>query len=151
MSKIYANISEAVNNVRFGVKVPDTYAPVVPGYYKKYPNRQPLFTENQPFSKSKMTCADIVDMCNNNIQFVITRREDVETIVGMITRYANDLQKMAEGMPETSNPAVHLGRCNIALNILRQHHTRAVNERKGVERDNNGQTLQSLLELSKWM
>lgn len=148
--RLYSNISDAVNNVKFTVKIPDSYSPVVPEYYKKYPDRQPFFSGNQPYSYSKMTCADIVDLCNSEVQFVIVERSDVEIIVNMIKRYVSELEPLASGMNENSDPVIAIGRCNAALNILDFHNRRAIRERSGETQNQEGQSLQSILRMFDW-
>jgi len=150
MARVYGDISEAVNKMKFEIRVPDSYTPIIPGYYKKFPNRSPFFQENQPFSYTKMTCADIVDLCNSGIQFVIIRREDVEIITNMISRYVSKLSELTQGMNENSDPVIQVGRCNVALNILQAHKTRAIKERTSNMQDKGGETLQSILNKVKW-
>lgn len=151
MAKLYGDISQAINNVKFNVRIPDSYTPVVPGYYMKYPDRTPAFEDNQPFSFSKLTCADIIDLCNLGVQFIISDRADVEVITGMITRYADHLRQYAIGMDETSKPVIDLGKCDITLNILRDHKDRATRDRTRNEESDGGVTLQSILSIMRNM
>lgn len=148
-SRLYADICEAINNVKFDLRVPDSYTPVVPGYFRKYPERESFLVDEQPFSFSKLTCAEIIDMCNQDIQFIISNRSDVEVIVGMITKYTDYLRDIAGGMPEDSKPNIDLGRCNVALNILRSHNERAVRDRTRDHESENGQDFQSIISILK--
>lgn len=150
MAKFYSDLGDAMNKVSFELRIPDDYTPVVPGYYRQFPDRKPLFSDTQPFSYTKMPCSHVVDMCELGVEFMIAHRADVETIFDIISAYVDELQAAAKGREATDPVVIYLNKCNVALNVLREHQDRARRERLVTEKSRAGTTLKSILDLVKW-
>ncbi len=130
MARLYRDISDTLNKTPFDVRVPDDYEPVLPGYYKKFPERNPFYYGTTEDCYSSLPIASIIDMCVNNITFTIVNRDDVLLIVTLIKQYVNAMGPRIDHFDDTTQAKIFLANCRRALAVLGESDQRAEREEK---------------------
>jgi hypothetical protein len=127
-ARIYKEIDRMINESSFEVRVPDDYETKIPGYYKKYPNRRPMYYGETPDCYSRLPIARIIELCVNNIEFTIINRDDVPLICSFIDQYVTQASLYADQQEPTSELNVFLANCRNALGVLRHSNERVAKE-----------------------
>lgn len=93
MAIFYRDVADTINKTKFELRVPDTYEPKLPGYYRKFPERRPVYNASTPNTFTMMTIANMVEMATNDISFTIVKREDVLIIVDTMQDYVQKMRR----------------------------------------------------------
>lgn len=122
MPIFYRDIGETINKTTFELRVPDDYETTIPGYYQKFPERQPIYQGATDLAFTYLPCARIIDMCNSDIPFTIVHASDVIVICGLISQYIKALKSVTPAnAPENSKQMIWIRRSTVALRILEEH------------------------------
>ena len=150
-ARIYKDIADTMNKSMFEVRVPDSYEPVLPGYYRKYPERNPIYYGITEDCYATMTISGIIDMCVNKVTFTIVNRSDVPLICEIILTYINAIRGTIDPLPDTHPHKVFLNNCRYTLSVLRESKDKAVKEEEAESKLKKPKDLISVLqEMNKY-
>ncbi len=105
MPAIYAAIDDCINKSTFECLVGEGYVERIPLYFKRYPDRAPLFTNPHGYAKAKLTVAQMVAMERGGENFAIVNNSDVPLIIEFLRMYTDSIAEFAKtlerGDPDT--------------------------------------------------
>lgn len=127
-ARIYRDLAETMNKSRFEVRVPDNYEPVLPGYYRRHPERNPFYYGITEDCYATMTISGIVDMCVNGVAFTIINRSDVPLISEILEKYIKAIEGSVDTLANTHPHKVFLNNCRQTLGTLREPASKAEKE-----------------------
>lgn len=120
MAKIYADISDCLNLAVFECQVYGEFVERIPLYFRKYPERRPLYERPQGHSKTNFTIIQMIDRFHKNEHFSIMRAEDVVLISRYLTGYIRELGPMIEKIEDEHDQSRRfLARAKAFLHTLR--------------------------------
>jgi len=145
-ARIYRDLADTMNKSKFEVRVPDNYEPVLPGYYRKYPERNPIYYGITEDCYATMTISGIVDMCVNNVTFTIVNRADVPLISEILEAYIKAIAVSVDALESSHPHKVFLNNCRLTLNTLRDSTNRAEREEEAESKVRKPKDLLSVLQ-----
>ena len=121
MPILHEDLAVLINNTTWWVIMKDDHELQVPYYYRKYPERRPLYSSMTTHARAAVTIHQIVEFCNDDIEFAIETRDDMLSIIGYLQSYYERLLSRIDGYPDNHPHAIYAKKCKVALNVLKTH------------------------------
>lgn len=103
--KVYDSISDCINKIRFDCIVYDGSCERIPYYYRRYPDRAPLYEQEGGPARAVFTIAQMSHHFSRGATFTISKKEDVLLILDYCDRYLILTQGVLE-IEDKSDPDV---------------------------------------------
>jgi hypothetical protein len=120
MSIIYEDLSTLLNTSVWEVHMEDAGQLKVPYYFKKYPERKPLYYNESGMTTTMLTINQIITLCCNGTVFAIAKHEDYVSILKYFNQYMEELSHAIVGLPESSPEAIYYEKCKQAKRVLEE-------------------------------
>ena len=130
---LFRSLADTVNKRKFQVRIPEYYDTTIPKYFKDPNGPPPIYAPNvDDMCTSYMTIAQIVDMCFNNVKFIIVGRYATKTIIENLRDYLLQVEQYKGTNPTLD---IFIERGNAALRILMEENEAIVG---AIRYKNNG-------------
>jgi hypothetical protein len=96
MSRIYRDISDCINNAVFECQVYGDFIERIPLYFRKYPDRLPIYSNPQGHSQTKLTIAQMVNRFSKGESFAIFKPSDVVLVLRHCRTYIDSVGGLTE-------------------------------------------------------
>lgn len=103
--KLYKTVFETINLSKIECYVYGGFVENIPYYFRKYPERIPLYSNTEGFSKSSLTIAELVDRFTKGEQVTIINPEDTLFVLNCLEDYIHIMNKYVEQLADPNDPA----------------------------------------------
>lgn len=107
MAKIYPTITETLNKSQFECRQFGNFhkSGKIPLYFQMYPDRMPIYCNDQYKSPVMLTIAQMVDLNDKGETFIICDPQDILTIHHYLSTYLDNITKYIEAIKDDADPA----------------------------------------------
>lgn len=123
MGMLYSNIYDTINLRRFDAVVPENYEPVTHDFFKEN-GTIPFFggaVSESDTAMTKITVAEVVDMCYNNVSFQICNTTDNKLIFEILRDYLDITRPLMVNVPNTDDSKVFFQKALTAFNQFQKY------------------------------
>lgn len=118
MPEIYRDLITFLNESTFTCYVYGGFVERIPLYFQKYPERKPLFQNEQGFSTTKLTIIQMVDNYVKGIPFTVVEADEVVFILRLCRKYIEDVGSVTERLVADKSDDAHVFLRNIRAFVL---------------------------------